>query len=102
LSASTSVPVAAAIDCPEFHPSVTEADAGSEVHVEGAVARFSVCLDETKHPLRLLVTAGCPFGYVSNLSANGPDSYPIGFQVTAPGSCTIRNGDFQVRIVTTD
>lgn len=81
---------------------VTEADAGDEVNVGRPTQRFSICLDATRHPLRQLERAGCPFGYVSNLSANGPGSYPIGFQVTAAGSCVVRNGDFQVRIVATE
>ena len=82
---------------------VTEAHSGGEVHVGGETSRFAICLDETRHPLRQLVTDGCPFGYVSNLSSNGPDSYPIGFEVVVEaGSCTVLNGDFQVRIVTTD
>jgi hypothetical protein len=81
---------------------VTEADAGRDVEVAGVTTRFSVCLDEAKHPLRQLDTAGCPFGYVSNLSQAGPDSYPIGFEVTAAGSCTVHDRDYSVRIVTTD
>ncbi len=80
---------------------VTEADAGHEIQVHGATSRFSICLDETKHPLRQLDTTDCPFGYVSNLSVRGPDSYPIGFQVIRGGSCTVRDGDYEVRIVTT-
>jgi hypothetical protein len=63
-------------------------------------SRFSVCLDEATHPLRKLDVAGCPFGYVSNLSLAGPDSYPLGFEVTRKGSCMLRNGDYEVHIVT--
>jgi hypothetical protein len=86
-------------DCAPFRALVTEDDAGRDVVVGGVGARFSVCLDEVEHPLRQLVTAGCAFGSVSNLSVRGPDSYPIGFEATAPGSCTIVDGDYQVRIV---
>jgi hypothetical protein len=86
-------------DCAPFRALVTEADAGGDVDVGGVGARFSLCLDEAKHPLRQLVTAGCAVGSVSNLSVRGPDSYPIGFEVTGPGSCTIVDGDYHVRIV---
>jgi hypothetical protein len=95
---TTSVPV----DCSNFHASVTEADAGREVQVGGMTSRFSICLDEARHPFRQLDVAGCPVGYVSNLSLAGPESYPIGYEVTAAGSCTVRNGDYQVRIVATE
>ena len=62
-------------------------------------SRFSICLDEARHPLSDLNVDGCPFGYVSNLSHNGPDNYPIGFEVTREGSCMARNGDYEVEIV---
>ena len=48
-----------------------------------------------------LNTAGCPFGYVSNLSVAVPNNYPVGYQVTAMGSCVVRNGGYQVRVMTT-
>jgi hypothetical protein len=83
------------------HADVTEADAGSDVQVGGTTSRFSICLDDQKHPLGRLNTDGCPFGYVSNLSVAGPDSYPIGFEVTGAGSCTISDGDYKVRIIAT-
>ena len=89
------------MDCLALGALVTEADAGRQVQVRRVTTRFSVCLDEVKHPLRQLNTANCPFGYVSNLSVRGPDSYPIGFEVTDAGSCTVRDGDYQVRIVAT-
>jgi len=63
-------------------------------------SRFSICLDETRHPLRDLNVDDCPFSYVSNLSSNGPDKYPIGFEVTREGSCIARNGDYEVQIST--
>jgi hypothetical protein len=88
-------------ECSSMHPSVTEADAGGVVEIEGVTDRFPICLDEARHPVRRLDTTDCPFGYVSNLSLRGPDSYPIGFEATAVGSCTVRDGDFRVRIVVT-
>jgi hypothetical protein len=81
---------------------VTEADAGREVHVARVTTRFSICLDESEHPLSDLRIDHCPFGYVSNLSHNGPDRYPIGYQVTSAGTCVVRDGDYHVRIITTD
>jgi hypothetical protein len=87
--------------CSEYHAQITEADSGGEVKVGGETTRFSICLDEAKHPLSQLTIAGCPFGYVSNLSFAGPDSYPIGYEVTTAGSCIVRNGNYQVKVVTT-
>jgi hypothetical protein len=104
VSSTTAAPHAggsAAPKCSEFNAQITEADSGGEVNVGGETSRFSICLDEAKHPLSQLGTAGCPFGYVSNLSVAGPDNYPIGYEVTAKGLCTVRNGDYQVRVVTT-
>jgi hypothetical protein len=86
--------------CSEFKSQITEANSGGEVQVGGETTRFSICLDEATHPLSHLSTTGCPFGYISNLSVAGPDSYPIGYEVTAGGSCTVRNGNFAVKIVT--
>src|SRR4051794_30262246 len=100
-TATTGASSTARRQCSEFHVQITEADSGGEVNVGGETSRFSICLDERKHPLSQLSTAGCPFGYVSNLSLAGPDNYPIGYQVTSKGSCVVRNGDYQVRIITT-
>ena len=103
-SSTTAAPQAggsAGPKCSEFRAQITEADLGGEVHVGRETSRFSICLDEAKHPLSHLETAGCPFGYVSNLSLAGPNLYPIGYEVTGKGSCTVRNGDFYVRVVTT-
>jgi len=80
---------------------VTEADAGHAIQVHGATKRFSICLDEAKHPPRELDATDCPFGYISNMSVNGPDRYPVGFEVIRGGSCTVRDRDYEVRIVTT-
>jgi photosystem II stability/assembly factor-like uncharacterized protein len=96
LSTASSAPTT---DCSPFRALVTEADAGGEVDVEGVGTRFSICLDEASHPLRQLDTSGCALGAVSNLSVRGPDTYPIGFEATAVGACTIRDGDYEVRIV---
>ena len=93
------MPVTRLSGCATFDALVTEVDAGRDVHVGGETNRFSVCLDERRHPLRRLSTVGCPFGQVSNLSLAGPDSYPIGFQVIRAGWCTVRDGDYSVRIV---
>lgn len=100
-TATTGASSSARAQCSEFHAQITEADSGGEVNVGDETSRFSICLDETKHPLSQLSTAGCPFGYVSNLSLAGPDNYPIGYQVTATGSCIVRDGDYQVRVITT-
>jgi hypothetical protein len=95
-TASTTSPPAL-LDCTDAD--VTEAAAGQQVQVGTVTSRFAICLDEAKHPLRELTVDGCPFGYVSNYSLNGPGNYPIGFEVTRSGSCTVRNGDYQVRVV---
>lgn len=86
--------------CSEFKSQITEANSGGEVHVGGETTRFSICLDEATHPLSRLSTTGCPFGYVSTLSLAGPGSYPIGYEVTAAGSCTVRDNNYAVKIVT--
>lgn len=100
-STGDSVPPAlASVDC--SNSEITEADAGQAVTIDGVTSRFTVCLDEQRHPLAQLAVDGCPFGYVSNLSVNGPDIYPMGFQVTEAGSCLVRNGDFQVEVVSTE
>lgn len=84
---------------PELNGTITEKDNGktfSYVDTE----RFSVDLDPVKYPLnKLTCKPEGVIGYVSNLSVNGPENYPIGFQVDAPGkSCILRNGDFSVTI----
>lgn len=96
-TASTTSPPDSLEDCTDAE--VTEAAAGQQVQVGTATSRFAICLDEAKHPLRELNVDGCPFGYVSNLSVNGPNNYPIGFEVTRGGSCLVRNRDYQARIV---
>jgi hypothetical protein len=88
------------VDCSDWQ--ITEKDDGATIHVGHLTSRFGICLDEDVHPLEDLNTDGCPFGYVSNYSLNGPDSYPIGFEVTAAGSCTVTNGNFRVTVVGDD
>lgn len=62
--------------------------------------RFSVYLDAQRFPLGNMDTSNCKFfGYISNLSTNGPDNYPIGYEITGQGSCVLRNGAFHVKIV---
>jgi hypothetical protein len=38
-------------------------------------------------------------GYVSNGDIRGPDLYPIYYEATRIGSCTLKDRDFAVRIV---
>lgn len=62
-------------------------------------SRFSTALDEKKHPLKdLRCEPDNIIGYVSNLSVNGPDNYPIGFEAVSNGTCTLKDGDFSVTI----
>jgi hypothetical protein len=62
----------------------------------------SPIVEASTHPLSELKYGGvgCPFSYVSNYSLNGPNNYPIGFEVTGQGECTVTDRDFRVRIVT--
>lgn len=85
-------------DCSGFD--ITETEPATNVHIVTVGSRFSICLDENQYPLSgLVVDDECPFGDVSNLSINGPEHYPIGFEVTEVGSCEVRNGDFEVAVV---
>jgi hypothetical protein len=89
--------------CKEFDDSITEADAGKTFrYVE--TSRFGFCLNESKYPLKNLDISDCRsvFGYVSNLSPRGPNNYPIGFEILGAGSCVVRNGTFNVRMVGTE
>lgn len=78
---------------------ITERDSGKKLTIE-ETTRFGFWLREADHPFEDLDISTCKFlGQVTNWSLEGPDRYPIGFQVTRAGSCTVRNGDFHVRIV---
>jgi len=62
--------------------------------------RFSVFLDDDKYPVRQLqCEPKWIMGYISNGSFRGPDLYPITFETTTVGECTLRNGDFAVKII---
>lgn len=75
---------------------ITEAHANRTL-IYNLTTRFGIDLDPSIHDFEELDYSSCGFiGYVSNWSINGPDSYPIGFEVTGEGSCVIRNGSFQV------
>jgi hypothetical protein len=92
---TSTVPFAPAVGGPAF---ITDGD------IHGAfrytiTSRFGIDLDPSEYPFKDLDVSECEIiGYVSNWSFNGPDSYPIGFEVTKAGSCIIRNGGFQVII----
>ncbi len=97
---ANSTPASAQVDsCKDYPSEITEESAGQEIRIPPG--RFSICLDEVTHPLRRLDVGACPIGWVSNLSLAGPESYPRGYEVTGTGSCTLRNGDFQVQLVLT-
>jgi hypothetical protein len=114
VTATTSVLIAASdirdVDniCAEKYPGfagfITEADIGKTFSYVDT-GRFGICLDAKMFPLKNLDTSDCDrksiFGYVSNWSLQGPDNYPIGFEITGVGSCVVRNGTFHVRIVGT-
>jgi len=62
--------------------------------------RFSVFLDDEKYPIKALTCEPAwVMGYISNGSFRGPDRYPIEYEATTPGECTLRDGDFAVKIV---
>jgi hypothetical protein len=62
--------------------------------------RFFVFLDDEKYPRDELVCEPQPvIGYVSNGDIRGPDLYPIYYEATRIGSCTLKDRDFAVRIV---
>lgn len=62
--------------------------------------RFFVFLDDEKTPRSELVCEPQPvMGYVSNGDFRGPDLYPIYYEATVVGSCTLKDRDFAVKIV---
>jgi hypothetical protein len=62
--------------------------------------RFSVFLDDDKYPVKALTcNPTWIIGYISNGSLRGPGRYPIMYEATVPGECTLRDGDFTVKIV---
>ena len=62
--------------------------------------RFSVFLDDDKYPVKALTCKPTwVIGYISNGSLRGPGRYPIMYEATAPGECTLRDGNFIVKIV---
>jgi hypothetical protein len=62
--------------------------------------RFSVFLDDDKYPVKALTCKPTwVIGYISNGSLRGPGRYPIMYEATAPGECTLRDGNFTVKIV---
>ncbi len=80
---------------------ITQKDNGKNFNYS-QTSRFWFNLDPVKYPLSNIgiscnpKTAG--MGYVSNLSVNGPDNYPIGYETTGKGSCIFKNGNFSVTI----
>jgi hypothetical protein len=82
-----------------FKGFITEKESGKTFRYPDGT-RFGFCLEETKYPLTELDVSDCDsiFGYVSNWSMYGPNSYPIGFEITGSGLCVVRNGSFSVRI----
>ena len=65
--------------------------------------RFSVFLDDQAYPVQALQCGPeSVIGYVSNGSLRGPDLYPIMYETTKAGSCTLSDGDFSVEIKVTE
>jgi hypothetical protein len=65
--------------------------------------RFFVFLDDEKYPRSELVCEPQPvMGYVSNGDFRGPDLYPIYYEASKIGSCTLKDRDFAVKIVVKD
>ncbi len=63
-------------------------------------SRFFVFLDDEKYPIRdLTCDPEWVMGYVSNGSFRGPDLYPIYYEATIPGKCTLKDKDFAVSVV---
>ena len=79
--------------------SITEKDNGKTFSFR-ITSRFGINLDENKHSFENLDYDDCTIiGRLSNWSVQGPNNYPIGFQVVEKGICFIRNGDFEVQII---
>ncbi|MCA1840931.1 MAG: hypothetical protein ABR507_05480 [Actinomycetota bacterium] len=85
----------------EINLYIDESDQG-KTFTFGGTERFGFFLDERRHPLTALDISGCSFGHISNWSQNGTGRYPVGYEITGKGSCTVRNGDFSVQIVGRD
>ncbi len=79
---------------------VTESD-NDKTLVYTKSSRFAVTLSEDKYPLPQ--DWGCApagvIGYAPDLSSNGPNQYPIGFEALHEGTCTLVNNDFKVNII---
>lgn len=64
--------------------------------------RFSFTgFDINKYPLeniKISCSQNASMGYISNLSINGPDDYPIGYETSGNGTCTWVNGDYKVTV----
>ncbi|MFO7942825.1 MAG: hypothetical protein R6U51_00725 [Anaerolineales bacterium] len=61
--------------------------------------RLFIFLDDEDYPLEDLVCEpDWIMGYISNGSFRGPERYPIYYEATSPGVCTLHNGDFSVEI----
>jgi hypothetical protein len=65
--------------------------------------RFFVFLDDEKYPRSELVCEPKPvIGYISNGDFRGPDLYPIYYEASEIGSCTLKDRDFAIKIVVKD
>ena len=94
------VPLDMRFFCSRDYPGfISEGSSGARFPYDES-ERFGFCLDETKYPLKNLDTGDCRsiFRTVPSWSLNGPGHYPIGFEITGPGSCVVRNGPFHVQI----
>jgi hypothetical protein len=77
---------------------ITDADSG-KTFIYPIAGEFSFELDAARHPVADLDRTECPnVQPLKRLAPNGPKEYPIGFLVNRRGSCTVRNGDFFVKI----
>ena len=81
---------------------ITESDNGKAFRYYLTI-RFGLDLDPSRYAYKDLDYSECTFlGQISNWSLNGPESLPVGFEATEPGSCEMRVAQFHVQIVASD
>lgn len=78
----------------------TEKDSGRTITYV-VTSRFGIILNQQKYPkkqVQLSCTPAGTLGSISNLPSVAPPLYAVRYQGVQPGICTIRNGQFLLRV----
>jgi hypothetical protein len=81
--------------------SFTAQDSGKTVTYT-VTSRFQIIFDQQKFPqkdVQVSCTLAGTIGSVSNLPSVSPPLYAIRYEGVQPGTCTIRNGNFLLRVI---